>query len=114
MALSVGGQTLEGPWGTGEPKQIFYTLCDQFKLDRKIGDFLLESEGLETLDDFIHFVTSEKAAIGYYLASMCARIIRFGRILSRRSSPRFKTFRSRTCSARVCVKRGLRPGVRNP
>ena len=64
QGLQVGGVQLGLP---NLPKEAeaakaaavtFETLCDTFRIDRKVATFLVEDAGLETLEDFTTFLTS--------------------------------------------------------
>ena len=63
MSLSVGGQPLAVP--TALPQgdaiaRIFERLCTEYRLDPKVAKFLVTDAGLESLEDFTHFFTSEQ------------------------------------------------------
>ena len=56
--LEVVGEAVALPMaGSGNAKEIFDQLCASFGFDSKIAYFLVETEGLETIDDFIQMFT---------------------------------------------------------
>ena len=62
MALSIGGQALQLPSVSGGREaadQLFTLLCNAFRLDPKVATHLVSVAGLESMDDFTHFFTSE-------------------------------------------------------
>ena len=60
-ALSFGSVSIapHAPQGGGDARAVFTSLCDKFKLDHKVAAHLVEV-GLESLDDFVHFFTTEQ------------------------------------------------------
>ena len=62
MALAIGGQALQLPSATRGREaadQLFTLLCNAFRLDPNVATHLVTVAGLERLDDFTHFFTSE-------------------------------------------------------
>ena len=63
MALAVGGQLLRlpaAPAGGAAAKQLFDELAARFRMDAKVATWLVDEAGLESLEDFTHFFTSEQ------------------------------------------------------
>ena len=60
MALSIAGQTLTAPAAKGKPADLFAALCTEFKIDQAVGGYFVgEAIGLESLEDFAHYFSSE-------------------------------------------------------
>eukprot|EP00972_Heterocapsa_arctica_P106353 15668543-Heterocapsa_arctica.AAC.1 len=58
--LQVSGNVVSVPTGAAaDPALTFARLCEAFKIDPKVGTFLVETEGLETLEDFKAFITDK-------------------------------------------------------
>jgi hypothetical protein len=56
-ALQFAGQAVSVPAAPGvEPKVVFGRMCEAFKIDTKVADFLVDTEGLETLEDFRSYI----------------------------------------------------------
>ena len=61
MSLRVGGQSLAVPPTAdgAAPTQVFAVLCEKFKVDPKVGTYLVEACKCESLDDFTHLFVKE-------------------------------------------------------
>ena len=59
MSLTVLGAAVEVPADAGDPAQIFKELGETFKLDPKVINHMVATEGLTTLEKFAHVAMQE-------------------------------------------------------
>lgn len=62
MSLCIGGQPLAAPEfdASAPAAELFQNMCKIWKIEDKVGAYLVEEEGLTTLDDFVHRFTTEE------------------------------------------------------
>ncbi len=71
MALAVRGQSLVLPAHAegADPENLFATMRKEFGISTKVGSYLVDVEGLSSLSDFVHRLTSD-GEIGTFVAAI--------------------------------------------